>query len=223
MKTGIIFLITLSAVVWGCNTGVEPKAQQMAVSIPDPAGLIPKDQPAIAKAEGPVHTRYEYTDVDGKAVIVENSYPKGGLKYTAPNGQIYVYGVFWTRITNETDFSTELKFDFPADSFEISAATNSYFKIRLPPDTLTDNKIPKFNYGLTDFDSIMDMETNVLNRTIPPGDAIGFYVLTLFNKGIEGVVRAGLSFEEKGMIYAVNEYKAPCGYFYNENLKLGTE
>jgi len=56
-----------------------------------------------------IDTRYEYSDAFGKNLIIENSLPKGGLKYTDPNGKEYIYAIFWTRMTNETDSPFELK------------------------------------------------------------------------------------------------------------------
>ena len=41
-----------------------------------------------------IDTKYEYTDSTGKSLIIQNSLPRGGLTYTDPNGEIYVYAVF---------------------------------------------------------------------------------------------------------------------------------
>ena len=68
---------------------------------------------------GWIDTKYEYTDSTGASLIIQNSLPKGGTKYTGPNGEVYNYVVFWTRIINETDHPLELKIDFPIDSYEI--------------------------------------------------------------------------------------------------------
>jgi hypothetical protein len=48
-----------------------------------------------------IHPKYEYTDSVGKRLIIENGFPRGGIKYTDPNGDVYGYAVFWTRITKE--------------------------------------------------------------------------------------------------------------------------
>ena len=60
-----------------------------------------------------IYTKFEYTDSIGKSLIVQNSFPKGGTKYTDPNGDVYGYAIFWTRIINETDNPLELMIDFP--------------------------------------------------------------------------------------------------------------
>ena len=49
------------------------------------------------------HTEFKYDDSLNKGISIQNSYPKGGQKYTAPNGKEYIYLVFWTCIKNETD------------------------------------------------------------------------------------------------------------------------
>src|ERR1017187_5621881 len=100
--------------------------------------------------------KYEYTDSVGKRLIIENGFPRGGIKYTDPNGDVYGYAVFWTRITNETDNPLKLKIDFPVDSYEVPSLPGKYRKILVPPDTMTLDKFPLFNYGLTDIESFLD-------------------------------------------------------------------
>ena len=43
-----------------------------------------------------IYTKYEYTDSIGQSLIIQNSFPKGGTKYTDPNGEVYNYAVFFT-------------------------------------------------------------------------------------------------------------------------------
>jgi hypothetical protein len=62
----------------------------------------------------------------------------------------YVYAVFWTRTINETDNPQELKIDFPVNSYEVPSLPGKYFKILVPPDTMTLDKEPLFNHGLTE-------------------------------------------------------------------------
>lgn len=66
------------------------------------------------------HTKYkfEYTDSIGKSLIIQNSFPRDG-PYTDPTGKIFGYGIFWTRVINETATLLELTINFPADSFAI--------------------------------------------------------------------------------------------------------
>lgn len=40
------------------------------------------------------HTKYEYTDSMGKSLIIQNSFPRGGIKYTDPTREVYMYAIF---------------------------------------------------------------------------------------------------------------------------------
>jgi hypothetical protein len=159
------------------------------------------------------HTQYEYTDYIGKRLIIQNGYPKGGIKYTDPNGEVYGYGIFWTRIINETDNPLELKIDF-LDSYEVPSLPGKYFKILVLPDTMTLDKIPLFNYGLTDLDSFLDNsihKPSSLKRTINPKESSGFYVvkLSLMSEGARGggdILRTGLSLKGQDLFYRVSVY-----------------
>jgi hypothetical protein len=95
------------------------------------------------------HTQYEYNDSIGKRLIIQNGFPRGGIRYTDPNGDVYGYAVFWTRIINETDNPLELKIDL-LESYEVPSLPGKYFKILVPPDTMTLDKEPLFNHGLTE-------------------------------------------------------------------------
>ena len=87
-----------------------------------------------------IDTESKYTRSDVKGVIIQNSFPKGGLKYTDQNGKVYVYAIFWTRVINETDNPFEWKIDFPLDSYDLPSSPGRYFKILLPSDTMTLDK-----------------------------------------------------------------------------------
>lgn len=165
-----------------------------------------------------IDTKYVYTDSDGKRIIVKNSLPKGGLKYTAPNGKEYVYAVFWTRITNETDNPFELTMGFPESSYELPSSPGRFFKLFIPIDTLTQGKESLFNYGL-DLEKYLDDSFHRqadLKRTINPKSSSGFYIVTLFNKGVDGTLRTGLSIKEQNILYRINDIEIHCG---NINLK----
>ncbi len=64
------------------------------------------------------HTKYEYTDSIGKSLIIQNSFPRDE-PCTDPTGKRFGYGIFWTRVINETATLLELTINFPADSFAI--------------------------------------------------------------------------------------------------------
>ena|SRR5687768_6598029 len=97
--------------------------------------------------EGNFHTKYEYTDSAGKRLIIQNSFPRGE-PYTDSNGKKYAKAIFWTQIINETANPLDLKIDFPVDAFEVPSLPGKYFKILIPPDAMTLDKFPLFNYGL---------------------------------------------------------------------------
>ncbi|WP_311260670.1 hypothetical protein, partial [Xanthomonas sp. WCS2017Cala2-12] len=82
-----------------------------------------------------IYTKYEYIDSKGKSLKIQNSFPKGGMRYKDPNGKEYIFAVFWTRIINETDNFIDLKINFPPNSYEIQDLPGKYYKILIPSDT----------------------------------------------------------------------------------------
>ena len=154
-----------------------------------------------------VHTTYEYIDSIGKRLIIQNSVSWGGLKYTDPNGEVYVYAMFWTRIINETDNPMELKIHFPVDSYEVPSLPGKYYKILVPADTMTIDKEPLFNHGVTDLKSFLDSsihKSSSLKRTIHPKESSGFYVVILcLVEGAHGTMRTGLSLKGQDLFYRI--------------------
>lgn len=157
--------------------------------------------------------KYEYTDSLGKRLIIDNSFSRGG-SYTDSKGKEYSKIMFWTRITNETENPLELKINFPADSFEVPSLPGKYFKILLPPDTMTLDKEPLQEYGIRDLKSFLDEsihKASSLNRTIHPNESSGFYVVILFDTGIAGPTRTGLSIKGQHLFYTVTRYTGKQG------------
>jgi hypothetical protein len=160
-----------------------------------------------------IHTKYEYTDSMGKRLIIQNGLPRGGLRYTDPNGEVYAYAIFWTRIINETDNPLELKIDF-LDSYEVPSLPGKYYKLLVTPETMTLDKIPLFNYGRTGLESFLDKnihKSSSLKRTINPKESFGFYVvkLGLVSEGPRGagdILRTGLSLKGQDLFYRVSVY-----------------
>ena len=182
-----------------------------------------------------IHTKYEYTDSIGKRLVIQNGPPRGGSRYTDPNGEVYGYAVFWTKIINETDNPLELKIDF-LNSYEVPSFPGKYFKIVVPPDTMTLNKIPLFSYGLTNLDSFLSNsihKPSSLKRTINPKESSGFFVvkLSLTTEG-GAILRTGLILKGQDLFYRVSVYKnspapsslisekeIPCGSINLKNLR----
>ena len=189
-------------------------------------------------------TRYEYANSNGERLIIENSLPKGGLKYMGLDGKKYVYAVFWTRIVNETATPFEVSIDVPADSFKIAAAAanpfdssieaaanlkkrpalpDNYFSMVLPSEEMTTDKAPLFNYGLQDIKAALDhslQQSSSLHRTITPKATRFIYVVILSTGGGEGTIRAGFNVRDDKLYYRVNEKEIYCGQFNSKNLTL---
>jgi hypothetical protein len=194
----------------------------------------------IVTSPGPdernIHSKYEYTDSLGKRLIIQNSFPKGE-RYTDPNGEVYGYAVFWTRIINEPDNPLELKIDFPVNSYEVPHLPGKYFKVLVPADTMTIDKFPLFNYGLADLESFLDNsihKPSSVTRTINPKESSGFYIviLSLSVEGANGMLRTGLSLKGQDLFYwisiytstpaksLINEKEINCGSINLKNLML---
>ncbi|TJZ53802.1 hypothetical protein FAZ15_17440 [Sphingobacterium olei] len=154
-----------------------------------------------------IHTKYEYSDSNGSSLIIQNGGPKGGMKYTDPNGEVYSYAVFWTRIINETDNPLKLKIAFPVDSYPVPSLPDKYFKILIPPDTMTLDKEPLYLFGLTDLKSFLNKsihKSSSLKRTINPKKSSGFYVVMLsLVEGAHGTMRTGLSLKGQNLYYRI--------------------
>ncbi len=159
------------------------------------------------------HTEFKYDDSLNKGVTIQNSYPKGGQKYTDPIGRKYVYVIFWTCITNKSDSELELTIDFPNDSFTIPSSPDINFNLHLPMEEMTIEKETLSNYGL-DLKSFLDKsiyKPSELVKTISPNDSYLFYVVALSNKGVNGLIRAGFELQEQDLLYKINNYEIHCG------------
>ena len=105
-----------------------------------------------------------------------------------------------------------MKIDFPVALFEVPSLPGKYFKILLPSDTMTLDKEPLHDYGLTNF--FFDSSTHkpsFLKRKINPKESSGFYVVILFDNGVPGPVRTGLSIKGQNLFYRVSRYAGKQG------------
>jgi hypothetical protein len=219
MKKNILILIIATTGLFSCRQGSK--------STPDTVNTKTLNSTKNVQSQKPyekyIDNKYEYTDSIGMRIIIQNSLPRGGLKYTDPNGKVYVYAVFWTRIINGTVNPFELTINFPVDSYELPSSPGRYFKILLPSDTMTLDKVNLFNYGLTDLESFLDNDihkSSSLKRTINPKESSIFYVVTLFNKGVDGTLRTGLSLKEQNLFYRINDKEIYCGKINLKKLTL---
>lgn len=164
------------------------------------------------------HTEFKYTDSINKGISIQNSYPKGGQKYTDANGKEYVYVIFWTRITNDTDADLKVAINFPIDSFIVPASPHINFTFYLPKEEMNIEKENLFNYGLN-IESFLDEnieKPSQLEKTIGPNEAYLFYNVALSNQGVNGVVRARFELHKQALRYKINDIEFNCGLIKTE-------
>ena len=198
------------------------KGQKKTYSPKENSKSETKDRVAYPGSNDPnIPTRYEYTDSIGKRLIIQNSLSRG-IKYTDPNGKKENKVLFWTRITNETENPLELNIDFPVE-YEVPSLPGRYFKILLPSDTMTLDKEPLPDYGITDLKSFLDNnihKPSSLKRTINPKESGGFYVAILFDKGVIGPFRTGLSIKGPNLFYKVTRYAGKQGLLFVDEKEI---
>ena len=208
--------------LFSCEQGSKPTPNTVDTKTLDSTKNVQSQNTLTNHNERGINTKYEYTESNGARLIIQNSFPRGGLRYKEPNGKEYVYAVFWTRIINETFDPLVLTIDFPLDSFEIPSSSGNYMKLLLPSDTMTTDKESLYDYGLT-VKSFLDNNRNKsssLKRTINPKGSSTFYVVTICNRGVGGTLRTGLSLKEQNLFYRVNEKEIHCGSINLKNLRL---
>lgn len=176
------------------------------------------------------------SEAASQGVIIQNSLPKGSPQ-TDSWGKTFGVGIFWTRVINETDNPLELSINFPVDSLEILSSSDSYLKVFLLPDTMTLEKVPLYNYGVTGLRSLLDTGLNkpsMLQRTINPKEECLFYIAAVRyavphqertgRTGLHpggGVLRTGFVLKEQDLFYRINidldSVLIPCGQLVFKN------
>ncbi len=174
---------------------------------------------------GHIDTEFKYIDSSGRAVIIQNSFPKGGgdadekSRYTDSRGKSYRYVIFWTRVINETVTPLEFTINFPV----ALPSPYSHIKLFLPADTMTIDKEPLYNYGITGLKSFLDTDFNNarLKRTINPEAESLFYIVLLSPLySVGGQVRTGLALKEHELFYRISivpnfdSALVPCGQIF---------
>lgn len=199
--------------LFSCKQGSKSTPNTVDIETLDSTKNVQTKKPSAKHNENNFYTKYEYTESNGARLIIQNSFPKGGMYYTDPNAKKYVYAVFWTRITNNTINPIELTIDFPLDSFEIPSSSGNFMKLLLPSDTMTIDKEPLYDYGLT-IKSFLDNnndKSSSLKRTINANESTAFYVVTLSNLGVGGTLRTGFSLKGQNLFYRINDKEILCG------------
>ncbi len=182
--------------------------------------------------------KYEYADAIGKRLIIENSSSRGGQQYTDPDGNVYTYVIFWTRISNETEKPVALEIGFPVTRYEIPGLPNNNYQILVPPDTMTVDKERSYDYGFSGLKSFLDNnihKPSLIKRTINPKESTGFYAFILSQWPEDAphfVLRTGLHLDGENLFYQVSRYdhtpahslmdekKIRCGSISLKNLTL---
>ena len=165
-----------------------------------------------------VDSKIKYTDSKGNSVMMTNSLPKGG-GVVYQNEKKYGYVVFWTRMSNQSATPIELKVKFPEVTFFKSP--DSYIKIVLPKETMKIEKEQLFDYGLTNFQSLLNDESNqlgILQKKISPKEDYLFYVTVFIHiegSGPAGPARAKFELNDKELLYKISigsdTTLIPCG------------
>ncbi|WP_426063912.1 hypothetical protein [Flavobacterium sp. DSP2-3-1] len=193
MKKNTLLLILVTFCLFSCNQNSK--------------STLEKIEQSEKTSDKNVYTKYKYTNSEGGSIAIENSLPKGGMKYIDIKGEIYNYVVFWTRIMNQTDNTIELNINFPLNSYEVPSLTGKYYEILIPSDTMTIEKSPLYLYGLSNFETFLNnnihKESN-LKRTINSKESTGFYVVMLcLSEGAHGTMRTELNVKEENLFYRV--------------------
>lgn len=172
-----------------------------------------------------IYTDSRYKNATGKSVFIQNSLPKGGGRDTLSDGRAFSHVIMWNRIVNESDAPLELTVNFPADSFTIFPTHNAYLKIFLLPETMTLDKVPMFDYGVTGLKSFLDgnfYKPSVLHKTIKPEEEYLFYIAMFFllNES-RGTARTELVLKGNDLFYnmhvGTNKALVPCGKIVFKN------
>lgn len=199
MKKSTILILAITG-LFSCKQSSKSKPENVAV--------VTTNSVTNAQNDKDIYSKYEYTDSNGKIITIQNGYPRGGVKYTDTNGTVFSYAVFWTRIINETDTPLELKIDLPINSYEVSNFPGKYFKILVPDDTITLDKIPLINH--TYLKSFLDnniYKPSSFKRIINPKESGGFYfVMIISTLEATGMTRSGLSLKGQDLVYKISRY-----------------
>jgi hypothetical protein len=149
-----------------------------------------------------VDSEVKHTDSKGNSVMITNSLPKGG-NVVGKNGKQFGYRVFWTRIRNES--VTPINFQVKLSDVTFFISKESPIKIVLPKDNMRYEKIQLFDYGLTNLQSLLNDESNLLSsiqKKISPKEDYFFYV-TVFIQQDSGTARAAFILKGKDFFYKI--------------------
>lgn len=226
MKKYIIILILTTLGLYSCgqSNNTSSDVKELVNTIVLDENLIKTEE---FSPESYIHTEADYRDSTGKGIIIQNSYPRGGGLIHIANELQYGHAVFWSRVINKTDEPLELTLNFPADSFSIIPSPTIHFKLLVPPDTMTLDKVSTFSFGLDGVQSFVKSnfyQPSQLKRTIPPNEDAMFYVILLshLSTADTGIGRTGLFLKEQNLYYKLSVNPTiskllPCGQLTIKN------
>ncbi|MEO9893950.1 hypothetical protein [Aurantibacter sp.] len=201
MKKYILLLLLAIPSFYACGQGTNNATAKTAASKTKYKSEIKTEG---FSRDSYLHTEASYLDTTGKGIIIQNSYPRGGPINT-PDGK-YGHALFWSRVINKADTPIALNLHFPADSIVIDPATHTYFKLLVPPDKMTPDKVSTFGFGLDyieDFVAENFYKPSYLQKTIKPNEDAMFYVILLSHLAPtdRGVIRTGLFLDGQDLFY----------------------
>ena len=221
-----LLLIIVTAGLFSCKQANKSVTENVDVEAVNSEKNTQKDKD--------IFTQYEYSDSEEKSITIQNGYPRGGIKYIDPNGNESSYAVFWTRFINETDNTLELEIDLPVNSYEISNFPGKNYKILVPNNNISLDKIPLINQ--TDLKSFLDNNIHkpaLFKRIINPKESSGFYFVMLISTlEATGMTRTELKLKGQELFYKISRYSKTkpatiidekeihCGSINLKNLKL---
>ena len=161
-----------------------------------------------------IYDKIKYNLNDGKKFEIINSYPKGVTDYIDKRGNKLSYVVFWTLLSNQADSAIDIDLTFSSDSLILNSSPQTYLKLFIPKESPAPSKLSAFDYGLMNLKSYLDNhfgQFTALRKVIYPKQSQMFYVVALFNKRINGVIRSGLYLDDSKLIYHINGLKYNAG------------
>ncbi len=234
MKKNLVLFPLLVSVLYSCGQSTPSTPEQLTTDNTSLDSLEATRDSLRSQKYDPqtyIYSDSTYTDVSGRNIRIQNSFPKGGgyldlssssIGFSPFNNISYGHAVFWTRVINESDAPLELSINFPADSLAIFPATpEAHLKLFIPPATMTLDKVAQYSYGITGLESYLTAnfyKPSILQRTIAPKEEWIFYVALLSHipEVSPGPRRTGLILDGKTLYYQISTtlpetYLMPCG------------
>lgn len=215
MKKQRLLILSILFVLFSCEGNKNSELKTISDNIQsEPLILNQVDSAHNFSKEEFIDSQFEYSDSIGNSLLVQNSFPKGGQKYTDPKGNRYVYAVFWTRISNQTSQNIRINLKFTTAAQVLSSSPEIRFNLILAPVSMSEDKIHQMNYGLSNIDFILDNTLGQFpefDQKIQPNESEMFYVIVLTSQGIDGTIRSSLQLENQDLIYHINQTEIKVG------------